>query len=225
MNQKNHLIAILISVLFFSCNKGFNRKAKPGEGTITYSITYPDSMKYGLKAAMLPKTIMLFFKDNKATFVTSAGMGTVQMVDLLNADNHTFNSLFIDELRGNVGCKRTAEEISQNESNPVYEYTIVDEKKNIEGLECIKAIAKNSNTKTSFEFYYYDKIKFNYISSPFINQPNLMLEYSHTINNLTMKLQAIKVDLKTPVDDEMFELKGNYRWLSEKDFYAYLNSL
>lgn len=225
MKSFKALAFLFVSFYLISCNRGLNNNAKPGEGTITYSITYPDSMKYGLKAAMLPKTITLFFKDEKATFVTSAGLGTIQIVDLMDAGNRTFTSLFIDELRGNVGCKRTSDEISKNESAAFFDYKSTDETKTIQGIECKKAIVNNTATKSTFEIYYFDKIKISYINSPFINQPNLMLEYSHTINNLTMKLKAIKVDLKTPVDNKMFQLKGNYKWLSEKDYYQYLNSL
>lgn len=215
----------LTMLLFVACHRNLSNNAMPGEGTITYSITYPDSTKYGLKAALLPKTIVLFFKGDKATFITSAGLGTIQIVDLLDAGNRTYTSLFIDELHGNVGCKRTSEEISNNEKSPVLIFHDSNEKKLIQGLECKKAIAEDVSNKTTFEFYYYDKIKFNYMSSPFANQHYLMLEYVHTINKLTMKLHAIKVDLKTPVDPAMFELKGNYQWYNEKDFYAHLNSL
>jgi hypothetical protein len=225
MTVSRYISLVLITLFFSACNREFNGKAKPGEGSITYSITYPDSMKYGVKAGLMPKTLTLFFKDDKATFVTSAGLGTIQIVDLIDAGNRTFTSLFIDELHGNVGCKRSADEISENETKTVFEFQTINESKVIEGLKCNKAIAKNLKDNTSFEFYYYDKIKFNYISSPFVNQPNLLLEYSHTVNNLTMKLKAIKVDLKTPVDTAMFAIKGNYRWLNEKDYYAYLNTL
>jgi hypothetical protein len=51
------------------------------------------------------------------------------------------------------------------------------------------------------------------------------MEYTHTINNLTMKLVATKVDLTTPVDTTFFEIHGDYQWLNQKNFYNYLSSL
>jgi hypothetical protein len=39
-----------------------------------------------------------------------------------------------------------------------------------------------------------------------------------------MKLEATKVDLKTAVDTNMFNVQGDFLWIKQKEFYTYLNS-
>lgn len=225
MNSK---LIIFIGFLFFivaACKTTSEQKVKPGEGNVTYDISYPDSTRYGMKAALLPKTMDLFFKNEKATFVTSAGMGTLQIVNILDHENKKFTALLLDAIRQNFAYTPSPDEIKENESKPKYTYDFTDETKTIAGLECKKAIVKDSTNNTSFEVYYYDKIKFYYWNSPFKDFNFLLLEYKHTINNLTMKLVATKVDLTTPVDSTYFEIHGEYIWLNQKNFYNYLSRL
>jgi len=178
-----------------------------------------------MKAAFFPKTITLVFKDEKAAFIASAGLGMIQLVHLLDHRKQKFNSLLIDHLRENYGCSLTAAEIDGNEKSAQYEYEPASETKTIAGLTCRKMIVKDKTNKTSFEIYYYDKIKFYYWNSPFKDLPYLFLEYTHTMNNLTMKLVATGADLTTPIDTSLFEVRGEYKWVNQKQFLAHLNDL
>lgn len=225
MNGKLVFSIGLLVFLVASCKTKTGQNAKQGEGTVTYHVSYSDSAKYGLKAALFPRTMDLFFKDEKATFVTSAGMGTMQLVNLLDHKNKKFTILLIDALRQNYACTLSPDEIKKNESTPEYKFEFVDETKTIAGLICNKAIVKDLTNNTSFEVYYYDKIKFYYWNSPFKDFDFLLMEYTHTINNLTMKLVAQKVDLTTPVDSSFFQIKGEFNWLNQKKIYNYLSRL
>lgn len=223
--QKTIIFSLgLFIIIITACNKQSGNIAKQGEGTVTYKVTYPNNTKYGMKEALLPGSMDLFFKNEKATFVASAGMGMIQMVNILDHKNRKFTALLIDALRPSYACTFTPDEIKENENNPKYEFEFVDETKTIAGLECNKAIVKDMTNNTKFEVYYYDKIKFYYWNSPFKDFDFLLMEYTHTINNLTMKLEATKVDL-TAVDTSFFELKGDYQWLDQKSFYQYMNQL
>ncbi len=224
----NCKLVFSLGVLFFliaGCKIKTEKNAKPGEGMVTYEVSYPDSAKYGLKSALLPETVDLFFKNEKATFIASAGMGTIQLVNLLDHKNKKFTSLLIDILRQNIAYTLTPDEIKENESAPKYKFEFTNETKTIAGLECKKAIVKDITNNTSFEVYYYDKVKFYYWNSPYKDFDFLLLEYTHTINNLTMKLLASKVNLTTPVDTSFFEVKGNFHWVNQKSFNTYLKQL
>lgn len=225
MNSKIIIPIILFIFLVSGCKTKTEQSAKPGEGTVTYNVSYPDSAKYGMKASLFPHEMNLFFKDDKATFVAAAGMGTVQIVNILDHSKNTYTSLLIDAIRQNYACKLSPEEIKENENNPKFEFEFIDETKIIAGLECKKVLIKNIATKTTSEAFYYPKIKFYYMNSPFKDFGYLFMEYSHTINNLTMKLVATNVDLKTPVDTTFFEVHGEFLWISQKNFFAYLNQL
>ena len=225
MNLKLIFSIGLLFLFRAGCETKNGQDAKPGEGTVTYHVSYPDSARYGMKTSLFPRTMDLFFKNEKATFVTSAGMGTMQIVNVLDHKNKKFTALLIDALRQNYAFTLTPEEIKKNESNPIYQFDFSNETKTIAGLTCKKAIVRDITNNNSFEIYYYDKIKFYYWNSPFKDFDFLLMEYTHTINNLTMKLVAQKVDLSTPIDTSFFQIKGEFNWLNQKDFYNYLSRL
>ena len=193
------------------------------QGMITYSVVYPDSLAYGLRSAILPKEIVLVFKDGKAAFIASAGMGMIQMVNLLDYNKKSAVSLLVDNLRENVGCRQSPDEIRENENS--FDYLFVDktETKKIAGYDCRRVVVKDAANGLQFDVYSCDRIRFPYWNSPFASRDRLLLEYTHTIHNLTMKLMATKVDLITPVDTTLFEVKGNYKWMNQKDFISYLS--
>lgn len=224
MKQQTLVSFAFLLILIAGCKNNPTPIARTGEGTITYSVSYPDSENLGLKATLLPSSITLIFKDGKAVFIASAGFGMIQLVNLLNYEEKRYTSLLIDQIRQNYGCKLTPEEIQENETNP-YDIEATNETKMIAGIKANKAIVKDIGNNTSFPIYYDNEIKFYYWNSPFKNFNYLFLEYTHTINHLTMKLVATKVDLSTPVDTSLFEIKGNYEWLNQKDFYAHLSEL
>ena len=66
--------------------------------------------------------------------------------------------------------------IKENEINPKYEFEFVDETKTIAGLEFKKAIVNDRTHNTKFDVYYYDKIKFYYLNSPFKDFGFLLME-------------------------------------------------
>lgn len=217
--------ALLLLLFFYGCKPGTEKKAAYGEGTVVYRVTYPDSLNYGLKSAFFPREIVLVFKNEKAAFIASGGMGMIQLVNLLDHKNRTYVSLLIDRIRANYGCKLTPEEINSNESSVRLEIIPVNETKVIAGVTCKKALAKDLSTGVSSEIFYDESIRFSYGNSPFRGMNNLFLEYTHTINHLTMKLEAEKIDFTTPVDTSLFEIKGQYMWVSQQQLFDYMNSL
>jgi hypothetical protein len=208
--------------VFISCRP--SEKAKPGQGIITYKISYPGE-KPGIKNYLLPKEITLVFKDDKATFIASAGFGMIQIVNLMDNKSKTFSSLLIDEIRGNYACTLTTDEIKKNENSVTYSYTKTKETKMIAGLNCKKVIVKDETNGISFPAYYYDKIAFNYWNSPYKDFEFLLTEYSHTINGLTLKLEATNIDISSPIDTSLFNIKGQYTWVSSDKYFEHLARL
>jgi len=214
-------ILLLVSA---GCKDKPAHSGESNQGMVTYRITYPDSLSYGLKSALLPKEIVLVFKDGKGAFIASAGMGMMQMVNLLDFNKRTAVSLLIDNLRENVGCRLSPEEITENENSFLYRFEQQAETKRIAGYECRRVSVSDVSGGNHFDVYASEAIRFPYWNSPFTGQDRLMLEYTHTMQNLTMKLEATRVDLNTPVDTTLFEVKGKYRWMNQKEFLKYLSA-
>lgn len=219
------ILCVLFVVLISACNSRKQQAAKPGEGMVVYKVSYPDSAKYGMKSAFFPREIVLVFKNDKAAFIASGAMGMIQLVNLLDAGKKNYVSLLIDRLRQNIGCKLTPDEITQNEQSDSLLIRNTNEQKVIAGMNCQKAIVTDVGSGLQTEVFFNDTIQFSYRNSPFKNIPFLMLEYTHAVNNLAMKLEATKVDFSSPVDTSLFTVKGEYQWVTQKEFYQYLSSL
>ncbi len=217
------IFSLIILVTIAGCKPSNN--AKPGQGFITYRVTYPDAQKFSAKSILFPREIALVFKNDKAAFVTTGGFGMIELVNLLDHKEKKFVSLLIDHSRKNVGCILTPDEIKQNESSAQYEIKETNETKTIAGVESRKAIVHDVTNNKSFDIYFDDKIKFMYWNSPFKDFNYLLTEYTHTINGLTMHLEATKIDLASPVDTNIFTVQGSYEWVNQKTFFDYLAGL
>jgi hypothetical protein len=222
MKLLGQLSVCFLFLILFSCTP--KNKAKPGEGTVVYHISYPDSMQYGLKKAFLPSEIILVFKNEQAAFIASGGLGMVQLVNLLDYRTKSYTSLLIDHLHGNVACKYSMDEIRKNETASNYNFYFTEDTLSIASVKCNNAYASHNGEKL-FNIWYDPAIRFYYWNSPFKDFNYLMLDYTHTINGLTMHLSATEVDLKNAVDTSLFSVKGNYRWVNEKQFFDHLASL
>lgn len=214
----------LICFLNFSCKPQHKNYAKEGEGTVIYHISYPDSMKYGIKKAFFPSEIVLVFKDEKAAFIATGGMGMIQVVNLLDHKSRSYITLLIDQIHGNYACRLTENEIKQNEGSAIYNYDFTNDSMKIAGISCSRAIATEKEGKP-FDIYYDPEIKFYYSNSPFKDFNNLMLNYTHNINGMTMQLKATEVDLKNAVDTNLFNVKGDYKWVNKNQFFDHISTL
>jgi hypothetical protein len=221
--MRKSIFYLLLLTAAISCRQANN--ARPGQGFITYHVTYPDNQKFSARSMLFPREIVLVFKDDKAAFVTTGGSGMVELVNLMDHKDKKFVSLLIDQSRKNIGCVLTPDEIKQNENNPLYKVEETNETKTIAGIQSRKAIVHDITNNKSFGIYYDDKIKFWYWNSPFKEFNYLLTEYTHTINGLTMQLEATKIDLTTPVNTNIFSVKGNYEWVNQKAFFDYLSNL
>jgi len=222
MYQK--IFFFLFSITLLIGCRNFN-PAKPGQGTVSYKVSYPGANQFGVKSVLFPSEVILVFKDEKAAFIATGGMGMFQFVDLLDYKQKKFTSLLIDHIHGNYACTRTADEIKANENFPEYKFEKTSDTKSIAGLLSTRAVVKDISHQSSFDIYYYDKIKFYYWNSPFKDFNYLYTQYRHTINGLAMNLEATSVDLNIPVDTNLFSVKGDYTWVNQKQFFAHLSEL
>lgn len=220
-------VRLILPWIFFLCVtfSGCGDSAQSpvnGEGMVTYKINYTSDNPYK-NARMLPQETILVFKNEKASFITSA-MGLVQVVNLLDYGNNKYSSLLINSLGENIAFTETPGDIKEQENDPEYIFEKSNEKKTIAGLECNKAIVTNVASKDTFEIYYYSKIKVYLGCSPFKNFNYLLMEYRHNKYGLPMVLQATSVDFSR-VDTTLLNISGEYKWVDKQTFFSVLQNL
>lgn len=219
--QKTSIFLIIFSfALLFGCKHDLPAPTN-GEGVITYKIIYPENHPY--KNMPIPQETILVFKNTKASFITS-GFGIIQVINLLDIDKKKYTSLLINSLGENFAFTETHDEILKQENNPEYSFEITEEKKVIAGLECNKAIVTDKNDKTTFDVYFYGKVKVFLGCSPYKNFNYLLLEYPHTKYGLPMQLLATHVDF-SPVDTSLLSIQGQYKWVDKETFISSIKNL
>lgn len=221
---------IFFSVFFLALvTSGCKNSSEPvtsmganGEGMVTYKISYPENNPYK-NVHLLPRETHFFFKNNRASFITSF-MGMAEMVNLLDNDKNKFTSLLITGIGRNYAYTDSPEDVKKQESNPQYKIETTRETKIIAGLECRKAVVGDLTNHKKFDIYYYEKIKVYLGNSPYKNFNFLLMEYDDTRYGLTMHLQATKVDFRT-IDTTMLSVHGNYTWVDKKTFISIIKEM
>ena len=211
--------AALFLFFFAACRQ----EGKVGEGRVTYRIKYAAENPYRFKAA-LPSTTDLFFKNNKACFITSAGLGMIKLVNILDHPHAKYTSLLINNLGENLAFTYQDEEIKVLEETPELTFEETAQTKVIAGLVCNKAIVHDRTHNIVFDIYYYRKLKMNYASSPYKSFNYLLMEYPHTINGLPMQLSATAIDF-SEVDTNLFTVQGEFKWVDNMRFFTYIDGL
>lgn len=219
-------------VTLISCNNGSKEGTSEvqekdtmeiTQGVVTYSISYP-TLDPKEVSPFFPKEIKLVFKDNLSSYVIKSGLGTVQIVRLLNFDDQEFISLLIDTWGKNYASKDSEEEIKDKETSDFYEYTFTDETAVYDGLTCKKAVVRNTKTDEPFEIYYAPTIKINNWNSPYIGLKNILIKYPFHENGMDMMLEAKKIEPRE-IDSSFFNVKGEFNWVSKTQFNEHLKSL
>ncbi len=205
-----------------ACIDAFRHASSNNEGMIQYKISYPAGNSFG-NISVLPGETTFFFKDAKASFITTS-MGMVQMVNLLDNDKKEFTSLLLNTVGENYAFIDKPEDVKAQENQPEYNIVTCKETKTIAGLECNKAVVSDLTNNRQFDIYYYKNVKVYLGNSPYKDFNYLLMEYQDTKYGLPMILHATKVDL-SPVDTTMLSVHGEFTWVDKNEFISVVKNL
>jgi GLPGLI family protein len=183
------------------------------EGTIEYSLSFPDYDPDGLMAGMLPEKTVLSFTEEKQVAEVSAGMGIFKTTMQVDNTDHS-----MDYHMSMMG-KRLVSHLKNGDialfngdyGNPTIIYTAdVD---TVAGYPCKKAVAIFDRiNQQEIELWYTDRIKMqdpNWFG-PFAEIPGVLMRYDLVQNGIRMHLDAVQV---TPgkVDPAKFAKKADHQ--------------
>jgi len=202
---------ILLIVSSFSCNK-IEFKDRIKEGYIEYNIEYLDDTLDRFMKGLLPKKMIVKFKDNNTLNKIESLSGIISFTHIQNArDKKTITLVKILNKK-----YKYSEKIDESslffEDIPGIKIEPVDEIKNVAGLNCQKAIVTipNSEIEPFYIFYTNDIIihKPN-ANTPFRSLDGVLLEFQLKLYNMDMKLTANKI-VETDVDSDEFKVPDGY---------------
>ena len=189
------------------------------EGMIEFEISYPETEAGDLMAGLLPREMILKFKDSKTVGELSAGMGVFKTALIADPETRIVYQLL------KIMSKKYVLKLDSNEIHQLYEELpdmkvhFTDETKEIAGYKCKKAVVTfKKNIKEEFSIFYTDDIaiKNSNWCTPFNEISGVLLEYHVRKYNYEMKLTAIKV-VKVDIDDTEFEVPSDYEPISQDE--------
>lgn len=206
-------LACLVFVLA-GCVSG----GKFDEGTIDYSVTYPNVDAADFMSSFLPKDLKLVFKGNIQKLEMIAGMGVFKSSYIIDSQNKTVaQSLKLMSNKVTTFIDKDA----QHHFTKVYteaKIEFVEGSKTIAGYECKKAIATfpNSNRK-AVELYYTEDIKIKESNwyNPYKNVPGTLLSFEMELYSMLLKIEATSVNLNQ-IEVVEFTVPTEYKVISSE---------
>ncbi len=210
MKKFSQLMRLLPIMFFFIY---VSASAKEFSGVITYKINYEGEMLNDQMKSMMPKTMTLTVKGNKAKVEMITGMG--KTINITNGDEHTTTTM-MDMMGKKYAFRSTTEEINKDmegSDNINVEYT--NDTKDILGYTCKKAIIHmKGEDEGDMTVYYTSELggkELNFDNPQFKDIDGLMLEYeiANPKAGFTMHFIATNVE-KKKVSDKEFAIPDDY---------------
>lgn len=193
--------------------------AKPFEGVITYSITYPNSKFTESQLKMFPKILTVSVKGTKSRTELNTGMGN--QVSINDYSDKTVINL-IDMMGQKYAIKKTSQDIEKEiAKEPPAKVTVTTETKTIAGYSCKKAVVttESDGETTTYEVYFTAEIGgkgANFDNPLYKDIDGVMMEFNMKTPQFVMKFSATSVEKKS-VDNKDFEIPSDYKLTTEEE--------
>lgn len=218
--------AAIFTVILDGCKGGlFDRRIS--EGIIEYEVSYPSIDPDDMLAGLMPTAMSMKFKNNQFNAELSAGMGMFKTNFISNSNDYfLINSVKLINKKYATKLDKKAVE-KMNEKYSKFYISKLDEKKEIAGYNCKKALVVFDDVANeSFYVYYTDEIN---IANPnwsniFKDIDGVLLEYQMERYGIMMKFTA-KTVTKTKLEDAEFQLTSDYENLTLTDLEKEINAI
>lgn len=216
-------VAVTVALAGYSCGeKGVKNIS---EGEIHYSIEYLGSI--GSFKDIMPKTLIVSFKDNKTLFDISAPIGNSGIMNLSNPEKGIFDT-YISLL-----TMRYYYPAKPGEKQPGFDamegMTIRKTSKTAQicGFDCKNAEITFPNDKGNIhQIWYTDEIniKSPNISNPFSEIDGVLMSFFFYMGDAEMRFTAETV-YKKDIPDKVFERKEKYKRISREEITNFIDKL
>lgn len=213
--MKKITILLLATAIFGLSFMAFKQASTLKEGVVEFDVTFLNlTPEMKQMESMMPKKLIMYFKDNSFRNEMPSGMGTT--ITINNGPKKEFY-LLMDMMGQKTAMKQTEEEMKkQLEEAQVKDIKVTFEKetKVIAGYTCNKAMVNFTleGKAEQIECFYTPELPdiANNNTSPGFDQiKGFMMEYSLSMQGVKMKLTASKVR-KEKVDAKLFDLPEGY---------------
>lgn len=219
------VIAVGVGALLLGagCNT-FDRDSAIREGTIEYSLSFPEHDPQSLMAGMLPEKTTLYFSNDRQLADLSAGMGMFRTSMVVNNSKRQAEYHMSVMSRKLVSCLGPGDLSLFQQGSHALEIIFTNETDSIAGYQCRKALALfNRMEMPEAELWYTDAIGIkdpNWFG-PYAEIPGVLLRYDVMQYGMRMRLTATSVT-PGPVDEERFRPREGYQRVAPEVFHKEL---
>ncbi|MCG8410467.1 MAG: hypothetical protein MI739_04185 [Bacteroidales bacterium] len=216
--MKFRLIILLIFILTVNSCKNEQPKDIINEGYIEYNIEYLDDSLDRFMVGLLPKKMIIRFKDNNTINKIEGFSGIISFTHIQNY-NEQKNITLIRILNKKY---KYIEEINDQslffEELPGMKIEFKDSVKQIYGLSAQMAHITGSNLKTKpFDVFYTNDIVIDNVNAltPFKSIDGVLLEFQIRFYNMNMRLTINKIQA-TAISTNEFNIPEGYERINKK---------
>lgn len=210
-------LLFLLAALFISTSIVAQKKAKPFEGFISYTVTPQGDVDASI-AAQLPTEVLVYFKGEKNRIEQKTPMGSAIIIGNISSKEQI---VLIDMMGQKMALKSTKEETEKAQAEiPKGTVTVGTETKSIAGYTC-KKVDFTQDGKTSV-IYVTDEIDLQNSNwqTQYKDVEGVMLEYIQLAGqegDIKLLITAKEVK-KEKVKDTMFTIPTGYQEMSMAEF-------
>jgi hypothetical protein len=207
---------IIFSLFVLSC-KNKNDFNKISEGAIEYDISYSSDSSSSVPLQFLPKTMVLSFNEQYASYKIEDMMGVFCITNITNLEKRThlstikiFNKKF--KYQGN---KQEVPVFFQPGAN--FAITPLKDTVVLAGVKCNKCRVTNMQQRRNFDVLFSNDfyIKHPNINTPYTDIDGVLMCFEIDLGKMRLTLTAKKV-IPSSVNDKTFTVDDEYKSISQE---------
>jgi hypothetical protein len=210
------LLVGLIIAISYSCREKGGKNISQGE--IHYNIEY-NSYASSLPKELLPKSLVVSFKDNKILFEITSPVGNSGIVNLVNPDLNLYDTYISFLGARHYYASKPGELHPGFKAMEGLELHKTDKTTVICGYDCHNAeVTFPSDRNKKYQIWYTDEIKVNDSNNatPFYEIKGVLMSFFFLMGKAELRFEAETVYSKD-VSDKIFERRPKFRPISKKN--------
>lgn len=209
------LIAVLIIIVSYSCQEKGGKYISQGE--IHYNIEYAISSS-SFPKDLLPKNLVVSFKNNKILFEILAPIGNMGIINLVNPEKELYDT-YVSLFGSRSYYAATKGELHPGfESMAGIEVKKTDKTMVICGYNCNNAeVTFPADRSKKYQIWFTDeiKVKNSNMSTPFHEIDGVLMSFFFFMGKAELRFEAESV-YKKEVPDKSFERRPKFRSVSKE---------
>jgi len=217
------IILFSITMFLYSCNK---EKTDVDEGVIKYKITYLEDESTNPVISIMPKSLIMRFKDNSVIMEVEGWLGIFKSSFIKNRNDSQAVTLLKMLNKKYCYCGQGKDGYIGFDAYNNIKIIHDDSTKNILGFNCKHAKAVLSDKNIEFDIYYTDKIKIKNPNkfTPYQNIQGVLMDFQIEMNGLPMHLTATEFK-PVNIDDKIFKVPEGYKNVERQEIDKIFSSI